>query len=158
MPILLFGDSIVHSEDIVEISEKKISFNVKHTKKNPKPKPKGFLAKLAYSDEISYYQEESYFFIELKVKGQVQTRGQVDESGNVSMRSNQLYDFYTVCNDEMLIQRVREDIAAGNTEKVCEIGNFFVYFGMLRYPDYLKTNVMFDRSINSKKDFMEKYM
>ena len=156
--ILLFGDSIVHTDDIVEISEKKISFNIKHSKKNPAPKPTGFFARMAYSDEITYYKEESYFALVLKVKGRVQMRGQVDDCGNVSMKSNQLYDFYTIYNDEKLIQRVKQDIASGNTDKVCEMGNFFVYFGILCYPDYLSTNVMLDKSIKSKRDFLEKYM
>lgn len=42
--------------------------------------------------------------------------------------------------------------------KVCEIGNFYAYFGVLNYPNYVDTNVMVDESICSKKDFLEKYM
>lgn len=158
MGILLFGSGIVSTDDIVEIKEKTIIFNIKHTKKNPQPKPKGFFAKMAYSDTITYYKEEQYSFLELKVKGGVQMRGKVNESGSVSMTSNQLYDFYAVCNNKKLIQRVKEDIAAGSTNKVCELGNYFVYFGILCYPDYLNTNVLVDESIKSKKDFIEKYM
>ena len=158
MAILLFGDSIIDSEDIVEVSEKNITFNVKHTKKNPKPKPKGFFAKMAYSDTVTYFEEESYFFLKLKVKSRVQMRGKVDDNGNVSMQSNQVYDFYTVCNDKKLIDRVRQDIAAGSTEKGCEIGNYFIYFGMLRFPNYVDTNVLVDETIKSKRDFIEKYL
>lgn len=158
MAILLFGNTIVHPEDVVEVLEKSITFNVKHTKKNPKPKPSGFFAKMAYSDTVTYFEEETYFFLELKVKGRVQMRGQVDDNGNVSMKSNQLYDFYTVCNNEKLIDRVRQDIAAGSTDKVCEIGNYFVYFGILCYPNYVDTNVMVDETIKSKRDFVEKYL
>lgn len=158
MAILLFGDTIVHPEDIVEVSEQTISFNVKHTKKNPKPKPKGFFAKMAYSDTVTYTEEETYFFLKLKVKGRVQMLGQVDDSGNVSMKSNQVYDFYTVCNNKKLIDRVRQDVVADRTDKVCEIGNYFVYFGVLCYPNYVDTNVMVDETIKSKRDFIEKYL
>ena len=158
MGILLFGDEIIETRDIVEIKEKYITFNVKHTKENPEPSPKGFFAKIFYSDTITYYEQETYFCLELKVKGGVQMRGRADESGNISMKSNQLYDFYTVCNDKNLIRRVKEDVASGSTEKLCEIGNYFVYFGMLCYPDYLNTNVMVDESIKSRSDFVKKYM
>lgn len=158
MGILLFGDEIVETHDIVEIKEKYITFNVEHTKKNPEPQPKGFFAKILYSDTITYYEQETYFCLELKVKGGVQMRGRADESGNVSIKSHQLYEFYTVCNDKKLIQRVREDIESGSTEKVCEIGNYFVSFGILCYPNYLYTNVMVDETIKSRSDFVRKYM
>ncbi len=158
MGILLFGNTIVDTTDIVEIEEKEIVFSVEHTKKNPKPKPTGFFAKLAYSDTITYHEEESFSCIILKVKGGVQMRGKVSESGNVSMQSNQLYDFYTICNSKRLIELLKQDIAEGKTDKICEFGNYFVYFGMLCYDNYLETNTLLDESIKTKQDFLSRYM
>lgn len=158
MSLLIIGDTIINQNDIVEIEEKAIKFSVKHTKKNPKPRPSGFLARLAYSDTITSYTDESYTCIILKVKAGIQMRGKVSESGNVSMHSNQLYDFYTICSDPEMIKLLQQDIADGKTEKICEFGNFFVYFGMLRYDNYLETNTLLDRNIKNKRDFIEKYM
>ena len=109
---LLFGDcNVVDIRDIVEIEEKTLSFSIEKQKKNPEPKPvKGFLAKLLYSETITYYEEEHYNCLILKVKGGMQMRGKVDGDGNVSMRSNQLYDFFTIYNDETLVKRVQEDL------------------------------------------------
>ena len=158
MSLLIFGDTIVSASDIVEIEEKTITFSVKHTKKNPKPKPSGFFASLGYSDTITTYKDESFMCLILKVKGGVQMRGKVSESGSVSMHSNQLYDFYTICNNKKVIKLLQEDINEGNTDKICEFGNYFVYFGMLCYDNYLKTNTLIDESIKSKKDFVDKYL
>ena len=157
---LLFGESnIVNISDIVEIEKKTVSFSIRKTKKNPDPKPtKGFLAKLAYSDTITYYENESYTCLILKVKGETQMRGKVDGDGNVSMRSNQLYDFYTIYNDNGLVDAVKKDIENGKNEKIREIGNFFAYPGILYYSDYLNTNMLFDKDVSSKKDFIEKYL
>ena len=158
--ILLFGDcNIVNICDIVDIEEKTVSFSIKKKKKNPEPKPtKGFFAKLAYSDTIIYYEEETYKCLIIKVKGGTQMRGNIDDNGNVSLHSNQLYDFYTIYNDENLVKRVQEDLDAENSEKIREIGNFFAYPGILHYPDYLNTNMLLDKDISSKKDFIEKYL
>ncbi len=158
MSILIIGNTAINPMDIVEIEETEITFSVKHTKKNPKPAPSGFFARMAYSDTITSYTEETYSCIILKVKGGVQMRGKVSESGNVSMQSNQLYDFYTVCSDKRMIKLLQDDIAEGNTDKICEFGNYFVYFGMLCYDDYLKTNTLLDESIKTKQDFIDKYM
>ena len=158
--ILLFGDcNIVNICDITEIEEKTVTFSVRKQKKNPEPKPtKGFFAKLAYSETITYYEKESYNCLILKVKGGTQLRGKMDDDGNVSMRSNQLYDFYTIFNNENLVKRVQEDIDMGNKDKIIEIGNFFAYPGILHYSDYLNTNMLLDKNISSKKDFIEKYL
>lgn len=158
--ILLFGNTnVVSISDIVEIEEKNVSFSIRKTKKNPEPKPtKGFFAKLTYSDTITYYETKSYTCLILKVKGGTQMRGKVDDDGNVSMRSNQLYDFYTIYNDKGLIDGVKQDLDDGNSEKIREIGNFFAYPGILHYSDYLNTNILFDKDISSKKDFIEKYL
>ena len=158
MSILMIGNKIIDIADIVEIEEKNITFSIKYTKKNPEPKPSGFFARMMYSDTIEYFEDESYFCLVLKVKDGIQMRGKTDSSGNVSMTSNQLYDFYAVYNDKNLIDRVQRDIDAGNTEKVCEIGNYFIYFGMLRHPDFLTTNTHFDETIKTKQDFIKKYM
>lgn len=158
MGILIIDDKIIDTNDIVEIEEKNIKFSIKHTKPNPEPKPKGFLAKMMYSETIDYYEEEAYFCLILKVKGGTQMIGQVRDNGSVSMQSNQLYDFYAVCNDSNLIKRVQQDLDKGNTDKVLEIGNYFVYFGMLCYPNYLKTNTLVDCSIMSKQDFIDMYI
>ena len=158
--ILLFGDSnVVTIRDIVEIEEKIVTFSIEKTKKNPNPKPtKGFFAKLAYSDTITYYENKNYTCLILKVKGGTQMRGSMDNNGNISMHSNQLYDFYTIYNDIGLIEDVKRDLDAGSSEKIREIGNFFSYPGILHYSDYLNTNMLFDRDISSKKDFIEKYL
>ena len=158
--ILLFGDTnVVSTSDIVEIEEKIVSFSVQKTKKNPEPKPtKGFFAKLMYSDTITYYERKSYTCLVLKVRGGTQMRGKVDDDGNVSLRSNQLYDFYTVYNDKGLVDAVKKDIEDGKNEKIREIGNFFAYPGVLYYSDYLNTNMLFDKDVSSKKDFIEKYL
>ena len=157
---LLFGGyNLVYTCDIVEIEEKTVTFSVRKTKKNPEPKPtKGFFAKLAYSDTITYYEHESYTCIILKVRGETQMKGKVDDDGTVSLRSNQLYDFYTVYNDKGLIDAVKKDIEDGKSEKIREIGNFFAYPGVLHYSDYLNTNMLLDKDISSKKDFIEKYL
>ena len=94
----------------------------------------------------------------MKVKGGTQLRGRVNDSGEVSMHSNQLYDFYTIYNDKRLINAAQRYIDEGDKDKICEIGNFFAYPGILHYPDYLNTNMLFDEEISSKKDFIEKYL
>ena len=157
--ILLFGNTnLINPSDIVEIEEKNISFSIKKTKKNPKPKPKNFFAKLTYSRTITYYEEEKYTCLILKVKGGTQLRGKVNDSGDVTMHSNQLYDFYTIYNNKGLLNAVKQDLDAGSSEKICEIGNFFAYPGVLHYSDYLNTNMLFDKDILSKKDFIDKYL
>lgn len=158
MSILIIDDKIIDTRDIVEIEEKNITFSIRHEKPNPEPKPKGFLAKLMYSDTIEYYEKETHFCLVLKVKGGVQMRGRVSEDGSVSTRSNQLYDFYTICNNSRLIELVKMDIRNGSKEKVLEIGNYLIYFDTLCYPDYIKTNTLVDKSIKSKRDFIDKYM
>ena len=157
--ILLFDNNIVHTSDIVEIEEKKITFSIAHTEKNPEPKPtRGFWAKLFYFDTITTYTDEAFTCIVLKVKGGVQMRGKTDEYGNTTMHANQLYDFYAIYNDSKLIQLVQKDIERGNTDKVCAMGNYYRYFEMLRYPNYLTTNTLFDSTIKNKADFIAKYM
>ena len=156
--ILLFDGNIIYADNVVGIEEKKVTFSVKHTKKNPQPKPSGFFARLSYSDTIVTYTEESYYCWILKVKGSIQKIKKTDDEGRETTKTNQLYDFYTIYNDKKLIDRVREDIQNGSTDKVCEIGNFFCYFGMLNYPDYIETNTLYDGTVRSKKDVIEKYL
>ena len=154
----MFDSKIIDIRDIVEIEEKQITFSIRHEKPNPKPKPKGFFAKMMYSDTVEYFEEETHFCLVLKVKGGVQTRGRVDEYGNVSTRTNQLYDFYTICNTHRLIELVQNDERKGSKEKVLELGNYLIYFDTLRYPNYTSTNTLVDETIKSKADFVEKYM
>lgn len=158
--IILFGNcNVVDISNIVEVEEKTIVFSIEKQKKNPEPKPtKGFFAKLAYSEFITYYEKERYTCLILKVKGGTQTRGKMDNEGNISCHTNQLYDFYTIYNNEMLITRVKEDLSAGNSEKIREIGNFFAYPGVLHYSDYLNTNMLLDKDISSRQDFIDKYL
>lgn len=147
--ILFGGSTIVNISDIAEIEEKQITFSIKKEKPNPEPKPSGFFAKLAYSSTITYYEEETYTCIILKVKGGTQMRGKVDDNGNVSCYSNQLYDFYTIYNDEKFATRIKEDIQSGSSVKVREAGNYYVYPGVLCYSDYVNTNMRFDKTISS---------
>lgn len=158
MSILMIDEKIIDVRDIVEIEEKQISFSIRHEKPNPEPKPKGFFAKLMYSDTIEYFEKETHFCLVLKVKGGVQNIGRVDDAGNVSTRTNQLYNFYTICNSQRMIDLVQQDERKGSKDKVLEIGNYLIYFDTLRYPNYTKTNVLIDETITSKKAFMDKYM
>lgn len=152
--ILLFGNSnIVNISDIVEIEEKTVTFEIRKSKKNPKPKPSGFFAKLAYSETIYYDEKETFSCVILKVKGGTQLRGKTDENGNFSGYNNQLYDFYTIYNDENIMKILEED-----EKKTLDVGNFYAYPGVLNYSDYTKTNMLFDGSIKTKKDFIEKYL
>lgn len=154
---LLFGtNNVVNIDDIVDFEEKTITLSIAHTKKNPTPKPtKGFLAKLMYSDTITYHENESYFCLILKVKRGTQMIGNVDSSGNLSARSNQLYGFFTIYNDEKFLMRLKGN---NSNERQIEIGNFYHYPGVLHYPDYLNTNMMLDQDIKSKDDFVNKYI
>ena len=158
MSILMINDKIIDTRDIVEITEKTIHFSIKYTIPNPRRKPKGFFAGLMYSDMVDYYKEEKYFCLVLKVKGDIQMRGQVGFGGNVSMRSSQQYDYYAICNNKRLVELVQNELNEGNTSKVREIGNYYVLPDTLRYPNYPKTNTLVDATIQSKKDFIDKYM
>lgn len=151
--ILFGGTNIVDTADIVEIEEKSITFKITKSKKNPKPKPTGFLAKLAYSEMIYYDEEKSFSCVILKVKGGTQLRGKVDSDGNFSGYNNQLYDFFTIYNDEAIVEFLNAD-----EKNTLEIGNFYSYPGILNYSNYTKTNMRYDSSIKTKKDFIKKYL
>ena len=58
----------------------------------------------------------------------------------------------------MLVARVKDDLNAGKSEKIREIGNFFAYPGVLHYSDYLNTNMLLDEDISSRQDFIDKYL
>lgn len=64
-----------------------------------------------------------------------------------------LYDFYTIYNDKNIINILKKD-----KKSTLDVGNFYCYFGILQYPDYEETNMRYDASINSKADFIEKYI
>ena len=151
---MIFGGiNIINKCDIVEIEEKIVTINVRKSKKNPAPKPTGFFSKLTYSERIYYDEVKKFSCVILKVKGGTQIIGEVDERGNFSGYNNQLYDFYTIYNDENLIRAVGD-----NQDKLCEIGNFYAYPGILKYDDYIGTNMLFDSSIKTKEDFIKKYL
>lgn len=151
--ILFGGTNIVDTADIVEIEEKSIVFKITKSKKNPEPKPTGFFAKLAYSETIYYDEAKKFSCVILKVKGGTQLRGKVDSNGNFSGYNNQLYDFFTIYNDEAIMEFLKAD-----EKNTLEIGNFYSYPGVLNYSDYTKTNMSFDSSIKTKEDFIKKYL
>lgn len=152
--IILFGVSnVIDTSDIVEIEQKNLTFKIEKSKKNPEPKPDGFWARMSYSETIYYEEIKNFSCIILKVKGGTQLRGKVDEYGNFSGYNNQLYDFYTIYNDKELV-----DVVKNNKARLCEIGNFYAYPGILNYSDYTETNMLFDSSIKTKEDFIKNYL
>lgn len=64
-----------------------------------------------------------------------------------------LFDFYTIYNDKSIIDVLRKD-----RKQTLDVGNFYCYPGMPQYPRYEETNMLYDASINSREDFMDKYM
>lgn len=64
-----------------------------------------------------------------------------------------LYDFYTIYNDKRIISILKKD-----KKSTLEVGNFYCYPGMLQYDHYEESNMLYDESINSRRDFMEKYL
>lgn len=69
------------------------------------------------------------------------------------VNAQNLYDFYTIYNDKKLITALKRD-----RKQTLEVGNFYCYPGIPQYPDYEETNMLYDASIKSRVDFMEKYM
>lgn len=69
------------------------------------------------------------------------------------INAKKLYDFYTVYNDKRLVDALRKD-----RKKTLEVGNFYCYPGIPQYPEYEETNMLYDESINSRADFIEKYL
>jgi len=164
--IIMLGNSVIDVEDIVNIEEKTITFNIKKTKPNPQPKPtKGFFKKLFYSETIEYTVPETYSYLILKVKAGVQKvvhskpkdgETEIYIGGTYSQTTtNQLYDFYTVYSDRNFYNRVVE---YGDRQILCEIGNYPTLGGNLYYTDYANTNMEFDPTIKTKKDFFNRYM
>lgn len=161
--IILIGDNIVNTEDIVSIEEKSMSFSIAHEKPNPEPKPsKGFFKKLAYSDTITEYTYEKYSYLVLKVKAGTQTvlpenKSSNDDTisiGRASYGTHQLYTFYMVYNDENFMNRLKNN---QTEDRLIAVGNYRT-LGGLKFPNYLKTNTMYDSEIASKSDFVNKYM
>ena len=151
---IVFGDgNIINTTDIVEIEEKNVTFTIQKSKKNPKPKPNGFFAKLAYSETIYYDETKTFSCVILKVKGGTQIRGKVDGDGNFTGYNNQLYDFYTIYNDLSMIE-----FLVKNESNTLKVGNFYAYPGILKYSNYSKTNMRYDSHIKTKQDFIERYL
>lgn len=160
---IMIGTNFINIEDIVSIEECTIDVQVRRTKKNPKPKPSGFFASLAYSDTIEYYDENKYSYIILKVKAGTQTvfpSSSNDDSWtirDVSYGTNQLYDFYTICNDYRLVEAVKKWEDESNIKMCCKIGNYNTFHG-LYYRNYSTTNMAVDKDISNRQDFINKYM
>lgn len=64
-----------------------------------------------------------------------------------------LFDFYTIYNDKKIVELLKK-----NRKLTLDIGNFYCYPGVVQYPHYEETNMMYDASVKSRRDFMEKYM
>lgn len=64
-----------------------------------------------------------------------------------------LYDFYTIYNDKRIIDLLKKD-----KKSTLDVGNFYCYFGMLQYPQYEETNMIYDESVNCIEDFEAEYM
>lgn len=150
MAYLEFDGRIVSPSDVVGVEEKTVMLEIRKEIKNPDPAPtKGFFAKLFYSDTVIIQEKKQFAVVVLKVKGGLQVN---KETGH----ANQLFDFYAVCGNKDFFNLIKS--ASNKKDVELEIGNFYSYFETLRYPDYVKTNVLFDRDIMSKADFMAKYM
>ena len=64
-----------------------------------------------------------------------------------------LYDFYTIYKDKKIINLLKKD-----KKSTLDVGNFCCYPGILQYPQYEETNMIYDPSINSIDDFEDEYM
>ncbi len=158
MAFLEINGTIIHPIDIVSVEEKRVVVKIPVKVNNPEPKPeKGFLAKLMYSDTMEKTVEVTYTVIEIKVKSKVQITTRIDkDTGAISNQNNQTYDFYTICSDEDFLEAMS---LANNKEDVeLEIGNFYCYPGTLAYANYINTNVIFDADVETKEDFVAKYI
>ncbi len=182
---IMIGDCFVHPDDIVSISERNVTLNVKKRKPNPKPKPKGILGKALYSSTITIMEKHSYHVLVLKVEAGTQTvlpdpDDRSDFSiGRGSYGTHQLYKFYAVCDNANLIKDAKElqkelkEIGTGDLSNplsgsqeerrssiikaLTELGMEMSFHGWL-VPDFLDTSVMIDKSIKTKQDFIDKYM
>lgn len=156
MAILNIGDGIIHSSDILEVSNRKMSVTVTEHKKNPEPKPqKGFFKKLMYSDVISYQKTYTFSCVVIKVKNGFQSYS--DSSGS---HMYQRHTFYTIYHDKDFKKYAK---ILGNSddpnliEKLCNIG-MDRGLGYWLVPDYLDTHMKYDPEIKNKKDFIERYL
>lgn len=176
MSKIMIGDCIINTEDIVEVSEKEISFSIKKYKPNPNPKPeKGFLKKLFYSNEITYYETEKYPCWVLKVFNGTQTvlpdNSDTDTIyiGSASYGTHKTYRFYTIYNDVKFLKNckdlygeLKDDLLGDEArskiiQKLCEIGMLRTLYGW-QYPDHLDTCMQLDTSIKCKADVISKYL
>ena len=158
MSYLEIDKRIISTTDIVEIEEKLVTVQEEKQVKNPEPKPqKGFFAKMLYSETITKTIERKFSVVVIKVKAGMQVVTHTDqETGATRNSSHQLFDFFAVCKDRDFCGAVMR--ASNRKDVEIEIGNYYCYPGMLRYPDYITTNVLIDPEICSKADFMRKYM
>jgi len=181
----MIGDCFVHPDDIVSISERNVTLNVKKRKPNPKPKPKGILGKALYSSTITVMEKHSYHVLVLKVEAGTQTvLPDPDEHsdfsvGRGSYGTHQLYKFYAVCDNANLIKDAKElqkeldgigsgdlnhQLSSSQEERRTTIIKALTEIGMDRAlygwvdPNFLDTSIMVDKSIRTKQDFIDKYM
>ena len=64
-----------------------------------------------------------------------------------------LYDFYTIYNNKKIIDLLKKD-----KKSTLDVGNYCCYPGMLQYPQYEETNMIYDPSISSIEGFEDEYM
>lgn len=176
---IMIGDNFVHTDDIMSISERTVTLDVKKKKPNPKPKPKGLLGKAFYSSTVTVMETHKYHVLVLKVAAGTQTvlPDRDDDSdftvGSGSYGTRQLYRFYVVCDDANLIKDAK-DLQA-EVEKIPQntlnyqapsdqaarrsyINNVLGELGWGSAPRFFDTCVMIDKSIKTKQNFIDKYM
>lgn len=166
---IMIGTNFINIDDIVSIEEDSISIgSEKSTRKSQdlfslfssSPSPTDFSKYLNIMNDSG---ENKCSFIILKVKAGTQTvfpSSSNDDSwtiGGVSYGTNQLYDFYTICNDYRLVEAVKKWEAESNIEMCCKIGNYNTFHG-LHYRNYSTTNMAVDKDIRNRQDFINKYM
>lgn len=177
MDKIIIGDYFINSDDIVSISERDVTLNVKEKKPNPKPKPKGLLSKALYSSTITVMEKHKYHVLVLKVAAGTKTvlPDSDDRSdfsvGSGSYGTHSVYKFYLVCDSAKLVKDAKslkkelEDADFGPSEErkvsiiqtLTDLGMDRALYGWVE-PNFLDTSVMIDKSIKSKQDFIEKYL
>ena len=175
MSKIMIGDALICTEDIVEVSEKQITFNVKKNKPNPKPKPAGFFQKMFYCDEITYWEKETYPCWVIKVAAGTQTvipNNSNNDSisiGSSSYGTHQLFRFYTVYNNsdflvhcKRILEKLDDNLtsneeASSIIRRLSDIGMIRTLYGW-KIPDHLDKNMQLDVNMHSKQDVLDKYV
>lgn len=176
---IMIGDNFVHTDDIMSISERTVTLNVKKKKPNPKPKPKGFLGKAFYSSTVTVMESHKYHVLVLKVAAGTQTvlPDRDDDCdftiGRGSYGTHQLHRFYVICDDANLIKDAKElqeeygkigsstlnyQLPSDKEERKSYIDSVLSELGWGSAPRFFDTCVMVDKSIKTKQNFIDKYM